>query len=115
MQAFVTKKSNSYLANQVTKLMMSSQITVTTNLPTSEISKLGIKSWPTWSCSKSKFSWHYDEKETSYFLKGKVIVTPSDANNGPPVTIQAGDLVVFPAGLSCTWDILEDIEKHYNI
>jgi uncharacterized cupin superfamily protein len=25
-----------------------------------------------------------------------------------------GDLVIFPAGLSCTWEIREDVEKHYD-
>jgi len=25
-----------------------------------------------------------------------------------------GDLITFPRGLSCTWEILEPVEKHYD-
>jgi len=28
--------------------------------------------------------------------------------------IAAGDLVVFPKGMSCTWDVAEAVDKHYN-
>jgi len=31
-----------------------------------------------------------------------------------PVEIEAGDYVIFPAGMSCTWDVTEAIDKHYN-
>jgi uncharacterized cupin superfamily protein len=48
-----------------------------------------------------------DESNTT----GKVEVTPT---NGQPVLIQQGDLVVFPAGMSCTWHVLEDLTKHYS-
>lgn len=39
-----------------------------------------------------------------------VIVTPDD---GDPTRIGQGDLVVFLAGLSCTWKSISDIRKHY--
>lgn len=71
-----------------------------------------VKSWSTWGCGVSKFPWSYDSTETSYFIKGKVVVTPTP--NGSPVTIEGGDFVVFPAGLSCVWDVKEEILKHYN-
>ena len=30
------------------------------------------------------------------------------------VEFGAGDLVVFPKGLSCTWDVVVGVDKHYN-
>lgn len=30
------------------------------------------------------------------------------------VEIGAGDLVEFPAGMSCTWDVSETVDKHYK-
>ena len=60
----------------------------------------------------SKFNWSYDSTETSYVVKGKVTVTPT--NGGAAVNIEAGDMVVFPEGLSCVWQVTEPILKHYN-
>jgi uncharacterized cupin superfamily protein len=75
-----------------------------------ELEKLGIKKWPIWEKEKSNFNWHYDEKETCYFLEGEVEVEIAD---GKKVKIQKGDLAVFPQGLSCKWHILKDVRKHY--
>ncbi|WP_198314561.1 cupin domain-containing protein [Chitinibacter sp. GC72] len=49
--------------------------------------------------------------KTSLHIKGEVIVTPS---GGEPVTIYAGDLATFPAGMSCTWQITAPLRKHYQ-
>lgn len=32
---------------------------------------------------------------------------------GRPVTFGKGDFVTFPAGLSCTWDVTEAVQKHF--
>lgn len=72
----------------------------------------GVFGWGTWGCGVSKFPWTYGEAESCYLLKGKVVVTP-DGGSGEPVTIQAGNFVTFPAGMSCTWDVLEAVEKHF--
>ena len=72
---------------------------------------LGVYEWPIWKKEASKFPWTYDQTEVCYFLRGKVIVTP---DGGEPMEFHRGDLVTFPAGMSCTWEILEDVEKHYN-
>jgi uncharacterized cupin superfamily protein len=76
-----------------------------------ELDKLGVLGWPIWEKEVSKFPWHYDDKETCYILEGEVIVTP---DNGDPVTIKAGDMVVFPKNMGCTWDIKTAIRKHFN-
>ncbi|TNF99133.1 MAG: DUF861 domain-containing protein, partial [Gammaproteobacteria bacterium] len=59
----------------------------------------------------SSFPWTYDSQETCYLLNGRVVVTPE---NGEPVELKAGDLVTFPKGMNCTWDIKEAIRKHYQ-
>jgi hypothetical protein len=67
---------------------------------------------PTWEKEASSFDWFYDEPETALVLEGKVKVTGED---GQQVEFGAGDLVTFPAGLSCRWEVIEPIRKHYKM
>lgn len=76
-----------------------------------QLKQMGVSEWPIWEKEVSKFSWHYDETETCYLLEGKVTVTTKD---GKSVNFGAGDLVVFPKGLACVWDIQKPVRKHYN-
>ena len=71
------------------------------------------KSWPEWGCGPSKFPWSYGDRETALLISGKCTVIPDDKSL-PAVTLEAGDLVTFPAGMSCVWDVTEEISKHYN-
>lgn len=75
------------------------------------LERLGVSDWPIWTKEVSKFPWTYEEAETCYLLEGEVIVTP---DGGQPVQIGPGDLVTFPAGLSCTWDVRAPVRKHYQ-
>jgi len=75
------------------------------------LNALGVLSWPIWTKEASIFPWTYDEKEVCYFLEGEVVVIP---DSGEPVTLGRGDLVTFPAGMSCTWDIRTPVRKHYK-
>ena len=77
-------------------------ISVTSPCPESTVNDLGIKNWPIWTCEESSFDWTYDDKETCLLLEGEVMVTPE---GGDPVKFGAGDLVVFPAGMDCRWDV----------
>ncbi|OOZ41299.1 cupin domain-containing protein [Solemya elarraichensis gill symbiont] len=77
-----------------------------------KIEVLGAYDWPIWKKEVSTFPWTYAEQETCYFLRGKAIVTPE---GGEPVEMGRGDLVTFPKGMSCTWEILKDVEKHYQL
>ncbi len=79
--------------------------------PTQEkLKKLNIDSWSPWGCEVSVFDWEYSSDETAYILEGKVKVkTPSQE-----VEINKGDLVTFPSGLKCTWNVLEPIKKVYT-
>ena len=75
------------------------------------LKKMQICSWPIWEKEVSCFDWYYDQTEVCYLLKGKVTVKTKD---GKEVKFSAKDLVTFPKGLSCTWDIKEPVKKHYN-
>ena len=77
----------------------------------SRLTDLNVKSWPIWTCEVSQFPWTYDSKETCYLLEGEVTVTP---DGGAAATIKAGDLVIFPAGMSCSWKVTKAIRKHYQ-
>lgn len=76
-----------------------------------KLKSMGIFSWPIWTKEVSEFPWTYDLSETCYFLEGDVVVTPE---NGVPVEMGQGDLVTFPAGMSCTWKIRKNVKKHYT-
>jgi uncharacterized cupin superfamily protein len=71
---------------------MASGITVTSNPDPAQLQSLDVMGWPTWGCEVSTFPWTY----------------------GEPVRFGAGDLVVFDAGLSCTWDVHAPVRKHYR-
>lgn len=75
------------------------------------LKELGVAGWPLWTKEASEFPWTYDEPETCYFLEGEVTVTCDD---GDTARLGQGDLVTFPAGLSCTWKISQDVKKHYR-
>lgn len=76
-----------------------------------ELDRLGVHNWPIWEKEPSVFHWNYDQTETCLFVEGDVTVTP---DQGQPVTMASGDLVTFPAGLSCTWEIRRTVKKHYR-
>jgi uncharacterized cupin superfamily protein len=95
----ITSISNEMTAIQVEK-----------NPAEQRLQELGVRSWAIWTKEVSSFPWHYDEQETCYFLEGSVVVTPE---NGEPVQIGKGDLVTFPEGMDCVWEIKEPVCKHY--
>lgn len=88
----------------------STQIKIERNVSENRLKDLKVFSWPIWTKEVSEFPWTYDDAETCYFLEGDVIVTPE---NGEPVSMGKGDLVTFPAGMSCSWNIRVSVRKHY--
>lgn len=76
-----------------------------------DLEAMGVFSWPIWQKEISEFLWKYDAAETCYFLTGTVTITPE---NGEPVSMGKGDLVTFPAGMSCIWRIDDAVSKHYS-
>lgn len=86
---------------------------ITVEKPSAEkLAALGVTQWPTWSKEVSQFPWSFGTQEIAYILEGEVTVTPQ---NGEPVSFAAGDLVTFPAGLSCTWNVKKALRKHYQL
>tara|TARA_Y100001968_G_scaffold308299_1_gene326922 strand:+ start:1100 stop:1321 length:222 start_codon:yes stop_codon:yes gene_type:complete len=70
-------------------------ISVPSPSPEITVKELGIKNWPVWTC---------------FLLEGEVTVT---LNGAEPVMFGVGDLVVFPAGMDCKWDVHQAVRKHY--
>jgi len=87
------------------------QILVEKNASSMKLEVMGVYDWATWEKEISEFPKTYKMTETCYFVEGEVIVTP---DGGEPIKMGRGDLVIFPKGTSCTWKILEAVEKHYN-
>jgi uncharacterized cupin superfamily protein len=63
--------------------------------------KQEAESWPIWEKEESTFPWEYDEPETCLILKGNAVVKTPEGS----FEFCAGDYVVFPQGLKCTWEI----------
>ena len=68
------------------------------------------KSWPIWQCQPSTFDWAYTQTETCLLLEGKVTVK----DDKDSVAFGPGDMVTFPNGLECTWQVTEPVKKHYD-
>ena len=75
-----------------------------------ELEELDIKQWQPWECNPSTFDWAYIDNETCYILEGRAKVK---TDNGE-VEFGKGDLVEFPRGLKCKWEVVEKIKKVYK-
>ncbi len=71
------------------------------------------KQWPIWECQVSTFDWDYTQSETCLILEGEVTVIDRPAGEAS-VTFGPGDMVTFPKGLECIWEIKKDVRKHYD-
>jgi uncharacterized cupin superfamily protein len=87
------------------------EITIEHEPSEERLQQLGVRGWPIWTKEASTFPWTYDSSETCYLLEGEVLVTPE---GGEPVRVARGDLVTFPAGMSCTWEVRQPVRKHYT-
>jgi uncharacterized protein len=74
------------------------------------LKELDVDNWSSWECKVSTFKWKYDEEEVAYILEGRVKVK----TDFEEVEIKKGDIVTFPQGLKCTWNILENLKKVYT-
>ena len=73
---------------------------------------LGVSQWPTWKKEISTFPWTFHEQEIAYILDGECVITPE---GGVPVSFGKGDLVTFPAGMKCQWEVRQSLHKHYHL
>jgi len=76
-----------------------------------EAERKRAQSWPIWEKEVSEFPWEYDSVETCLILAGAATVT-NEA--GEQFSFGAGDWVVFPKGMTCTWRVTKPIRKHYS-
>lgn len=88
------------------------EIVVESTPSTSRLESLGVSRWPTWEKEVSVFPWFFHEQEIAYILEGECVITPQD---GAPVRFGKGDLVTFPAGLKCSWEVKQPLRKHYHL
>ena len=88
------------------------KVLITSPCSASVIIQYGIKSWPIWECEPSKFEWNYDDKEICLIIEGQAKI---NTQNGDIYVIKAGDLVEFPAGLNCEWEVTKSILKTLSI
>ena len=58
------------------------------------------------------FFWHYPEKEICLIIEGEASINTED---GEIYIIKSGDLVEFPEGLNCEWQITKTIKKHFRL
>ena len=82
---------------------------ITVRKPTASEKKTA-SAWPIWTKEVSTFPWHYDEQETCHILDGLATVKAG----ADEVRFGAGDWVVFPKGLDCTWNVKKPVRKHYK-
>ncbi|MBN1621902.1 MAG: cupin domain-containing protein [Endomicrobiales bacterium] len=75
-----------------------------------KLKELKVDSWNPWECEPSTFDWEYSSEEVAYVKEGKVKVKTKNEE----VEINKGDIVTFPKGLKCTWNVIEAIRKVYT-
>ena len=70
-----------------------------------------MRQCPIWEKEAGVFDWTYEEAETCYVIEGAARVRMPD---GGEVAFGVGDLVTFPRGLTCIWEITRGLRKHYR-
>jgi uncharacterized cupin superfamily protein len=88
-------------------------IIVEKNPDPARLENLGVKKWATWQKEVSVFPWTFPEQEIAYILEGECVITPDDGSAA--VTFGKGDLVTFPAGMRCRWEVKQPLHKHYQL
>ena len=66
--------------------------------------------WSVWECTPSTFDWHYSDTEIAYLYEGHVKVRTDSGQ----AELHPGDLVTFPKGLNCQWQVIKKVKKVYQ-
>lgn len=74
------------------------------------LEELGVERWGKWECPVSRFNWEYDCDERCYILEGEAEIEHKDGKT----KIEKEDIVLFPKGLQCTWNVKKPIKKVYK-
>jgi len=89
---------------------MEEKLEITIMTP-SEEEKAFMVMQPVWGCGIGNFNWLYDDKIISWLTEGEATIS----YGGKSIIIKAGDFVIFPKGLSCSWDVSKPVKKHFII
>ena len=65
-----------------------------------------------WECTTGKFTVDYSVWEYCHLIKGQCVITHED---GRTYTLNAGDSFILEPGFKGTWQVVEDVQKHYVI
>jgi len=65
-----------------------------------------------WRATKGTFKMDYQVWEFCHVVSGRCVITPA---GGAAVTFGSGDSFICEKGLQGTWQILEDMTKHFVI
>jgi len=65
-----------------------------------------------WECSEGKFQWIFGWDEFVSIMEGEVTIRQE---NGPTVTLKAGDTAFFPEGLQTEWNVTKKIRKTFTV
>ena len=65
-----------------------------------------------WECSPGRYRRQILSAESMHILAGEAVFTP---DGGTPVTLVAGDVVLFPAGTLGEWEIKVALRKMYVV
>ncbi|KAK4283213.1 hypothetical protein QN277_000188 [Acacia crassicarpa] len=109
---FVPLVPNNETASSTSEIL---GVKIEKNPPQSKLTELGVSAWSTWEGGPMKIPWTFKAKETMYLLKGRVKVTVDGHGDDGSFEIGGGDLVIFPKGMNITWEVIEDVKKHYNL
>lgn len=60
-----------------------------------------------WECTPGIFEWHYKKDEVLIVLSGSATIS----TDGDERRFGPGDVVFFPAGTICTWQVIEPLRK----
>jgi len=88
---------------------MGDKMKIEVRKPTEE-EKKEMESCGIWEKEVSEFPWEYEDKETCLLIDGEVEVETDKGS----VKFGAGDYVIFPKGLKCTWKIKKPVKKYYK-
>lgn len=91
---------------------IANQIIVENNPSPARLESLKVNQWPTWKKEVSTFPWTFLEQEIAYILEGECVITPAGGN---PVRFGKGDLIIFPAGMTASWEVKQALHKHYKL
>ena len=108
----MNRKIQLFLLSSIKKIYnyFAASISITYPWPETTIKESEIKKWTIWTCIISSFDWTYNDKESCLLLKVEV----TQLLGGEPVSLDEGDLNIFPKGKNFRCDVHKGVRKHYR-